>query len=469
MKRNKRSPLVSRTSATKWRQHLAWGVSPRIQVHSDAKPRRADSESAATALLSPLRHREPLAACLVLFVIILATGCKQQTITENPTAKPPVIVAPQSYEASAEQLLAARLPAEVAAEGWIRLFDGHTLYGWEIAGPANWSVKDQTIAVTGGEESLLCTSMPWLNFELRLQYRCGKDTDSGVFLRTPLEPDGSGVDCFEINLADNAPAFPTGSVVGKQKSQSKTVPTDDWRSLEIVVNENDITVSIEGEGVCEYTDEIGFPAGRIGLQHKKGSIEFREIRLRPLGLENTLDKKLSQWTKYPKMPGEFSVNDQGWLHAKGGRNQLESKQSYGNFVLLAEFKMPKPEMNSGIFFRCIEGSEMMGYECQLSNQAEGGNPLVPADYGTGGFFKRQNARLVAGLIDDWSTLLLVADGPTMAAWVQGIQVSNFYDDRPPNENPRKGSKVESGTLMIQGHDPETDAYFKQLSVAKTDD
>jgi hypothetical protein len=404
---------------------------------------------------------------IVMVTVVAVSGCSKKTESDSLSEKPVVIVAPKTYEASAAELLAARLSAEDAAEGWIRLFDGHTLYGWEIAGPANWSVKDQTITVDGGQSSLLCTSMPWLNYELQMEFRCDQQTDSGVFLRTPLEPAGSGVDCFEVNLCDNHPDFPTGSIVGKQKSQANLNPTDDWRSLEIVVNGNEMTVSIAGEQVCQYADKIGFPAGRIGLQYEKGSIEFREIKLRPLGLENTLDQQLSKWTKYPRMPGEFSINNQGWLHAKGGRNQLESKQVYDDFVLMAEFKMPKPEMNSGIFFRCIKGSEMMGYECQLSNQATDGNPLVPADHGTGGFFKRQNARLVAGLVDGWSTVVLVADGPTMAAWVQGIQVSNFYDDRPPNENPRKGSKIEPGTLMIQGHDPKTDAYFRQLLVAPT--
>jgi hypothetical protein len=409
------------------------------------------------------------AALFPIFAVLSSlslSGCSKQTTTDVDPPKPVVIVAPKTYEASAEQLLAARLPANEAAVGWIRLFDGHTLYGWEIAGPANWSVTDQTITVDGGDSSLLCTSMPWLDYELELDYRCGADTDSGIFLRTPLEPEGSGIDCFEVNLADGDSEYPTGSVVGKQKSEVAVEPTADWRKLSIQIRGNDISVSIGDNQVCQYTDELGFPAGRIGLQHEKGRIEFRNIRLRPLGLEKLLDEDLSKWTKYPQMPGEFSISKEGWLHARGGRNQLESKKSYDDFVVFAEFKMPKASMNSGIFFRCIEGSEMLGYECQLSNEFKDGNPLIPADHGTGGIFKRQNARLVAGLVDDWTTVLLAVHGPTMAAWVQGIQVSNWYDDRVPDENPRKGSRMEAGTLMIQGHDPESDVYFKQLSVGK---
>ena len=67
---------------------------------------------------------------------------------------------PKSYEVSAEELLAARLSAEEVSEGWIRLFDGHTLFGWEIAGDANFRVEEGSIVVDQGDVCLLCTSLP---------------------------------------------------------------------------------------------------------------------------------------------------------------------------------------------------------------------------------------------------------------------------------------------------------------------
>jgi phosphohistidine phosphatase SixA len=112
---------------------------------------------------------------------------------------------------------------------------------------------------------------------------------------------------------------------------------------------------------------------------------------------------------------------------------------------------------------------MMGYECQLSNEIEGGDPLTPADCGTGGIFRRQDARVVAGETDKFATVVLVAHGPAIAAWVNGVQVSDWYDDRKSDENPRRGLRLEAGTFMIQGHDPGTDALIKQFSVVTVDD
>ena len=57
----------------------------------------------------------------------------------------------------------------------------------------------------------------------------------------------------------------------------------------------------------------------------------------------------------------------------------------------------------------------------------------------------------------------------MAAWVNGVQVSSWYDDREADENPRKGRRTDPGTLMLQGHDPSTDALIRQFQVVAFDE
>jgi hypothetical protein len=108
---------------------------------------------------------------------------------------------------------------------------------------------------------------------------------------------------------------------------------------------------------------------------------------------------------------------------------------------------------------------MMGYECQIHNGFVDGDRTRPADCGTGGFFRRQDARYVVADDQEWFHLTLLADGPHMAAWVDGYQVSDWTDERPPDENPRRGLRLEPGTIMIQGHDPTTDISFRNLRLA----
>jgi len=131
---------------------------------------------------------------------------------------------------------------------------------------------------------------------------------------------------------------------------------------------------------------------------------------------------------------------------------------------LARCRTNAKDLNSGIFFRCIPGEKMNGYECQISNATVEGNPLKPGDAGTGGIFRRQPARIVAAEDQTWFTLMLVANGPTMTAWVNGLQVSDWTDQREPDPNPRRGLRLEPGTLMLQAHDPTTDLSFSDISV-----
>jgi hypothetical protein len=68
--------------------------------------------------------------------------------------------------------------------------------------------------------------------------------------------------------------------------------------------------------------------------------------------------------------------------------------------------------------------------------------------------------------ETWFHLTLVADGPHIAAWVNGYAVSDWTDERAANENPRVGLRLEPGTIMIQGHDPTTDISFRELRLAE---
>lgn len=409
-----------------------------------------------------------------LLSVFAVSGCSRSeptsesdpssSVSTNPNSETPAeAFVPVSYDATADELLASRLPPEEAKEGWVRLFDGHTLFGWESAGKANFRVENQSIVVDSGAVSLLCTSSSWGDFELALEFRADKDTNSGVFVRTPLDPEDPELDCYEINIAPASNPFPTGSLVGRKKADAVD-HEEDWREMRIIAQGKSIRVEVEGKAICRYEDPVDLPARRIGLQYNEGRAEFRSIKIRPLNLKPLLDESLSQWTRYPEMSGEFTMDAKRELRVLGGKTQLETKESYGDFVLFGEYKIDKPNMNSGIFFRCIPGDEMMGYECQINNDFLEGSRLKPKDCGTGGIFRRQDARVVAGVDGSWATVLLQASGGKISAWVNGIGVSDWEDTRQPHENPRKGKRTDPGTIMLQGHDPGTDVLYRNLSI-----
>ncbi|QDV56575.1 3-keto-disaccharide hydrolase [Rosistilla oblonga] len=381
---------------------------------------------------------------------------------DDPESQPGVIVM------DADQLLANRLPAEQASQGWVRLFDGQTFFGWQIASQANWQIDDGVLSVDDGEKGLICTTMRWRDYQLSLEFKASPETNSGVFLRTNLFPTDPTVDCYELNIASVDNPFPTGSLVQREPKSSADIAAFDydvWHRYDIRVEGATVNVKLDGVEILNYVDPNPLPAGLIGLQYNGGPAAFRDIRVRPLGLDSLISEKIEDhWVRYPEMEGDYQMTDDG-MQITGGRAQLESKAQYDDFALLAEVRTNAAALNSGIFFRCIPGDVMMGYECQISNATIEGDPMFPADCGTGGFFRRKDARIVAADDQEWFSMLLIADGSTMATWVNGLQVSEWSDDRDPDANPRKGQRLEAGTLMLQAHDPTTDIHIRQLAVA----
>src|SRR5262245_57840741 len=108
-------------------------------------------------------------------LLVLAAGCAKEDDTKwLPGAKTP---APHNL-----------LMAQELNDGWISLFDGETLYGWEPGSQADWKVADGVISVKEGDKGLLCTTTEWGDYEFRCDFKAPATTNSGIFLRTPLKP-----------------------------------------------------------------------------------------------------------------------------------------------------------------------------------------------------------------------------------------------------------------------------------------
>ncbi|MFO0900589.1 MAG: DUF1080 domain-containing protein [Pirellulales bacterium] len=353
-------------------------------------------------------------------------------------------------------------PAELA-DGWILLFDGETLFGWEGADKADWHVEDGAIKVTTGEKGLLATTSEFGDYVLRVDFRAPASTNSGVFLRTPPQPTNPEVDCYELNIAGpGVSPFTTGGFVARQKAEGAE-HTGEWQTFEVRAEGAKFTVALDGRQVLEYTDPKPIGRGRIGLQLNAGPVEFRNVKLKPLGLEPLFNgRDLTGWTVFPGGKSVFSVTPEGWIHIENGAGQLESAPRFGDFVFQCEAFVNGKGLNSGVFFRSIPGEKTNGYESQIHNAVKDGDRTKPADGGTGAIYRRQNARKVVSDDFQWLSKTILATGPHIAVWVNGIQVTDWTDTRPPHDNPRQGLRLAPGTFILQGHDPTTNLSFRNL-------
>jgi hypothetical protein len=318
----------------------------------------------------------------------------------------------------------------------------------------------------------LLTPVEFADFELKCEFKLSKGGNSGIFLRSLASPKDPSQDCYELNMCDTHPAFPTGSLVGVVKP-AVTVTGEDgrWHQYHVTALGKTITVTLDGREILKFTDDRpgARMRGHIGLQKNAGKAEYRNVVLKPLGTQSLFNgQDLTGWHVVPGGKSTFEVQD-GQIHVKNGRGFLETDKTFGDFALQAQVQTNGKLLNSGIFFRAMRGTEKdpsNGYEFQIHNGYKDNNRTSPADFGTGGIYRLAPARKVVSNDLEWTTLTLVATGNTMASWVNGDLVTVFIDTRAPNENPRRGLRTEPGHFSLQGHDPTTDLLFKNLGAAE---
>jgi len=417
--------------------------------------------------------RSTLFGIVTLSLPILSTEllCDHRAIAQEakpkPQAKAPAekpAEAPLDESVNVEALLEARLPTEDLDLGWIRLFDGQSLLGWKATSDVDWKVQNDHIVATKGEPGFLLTEVRFSDYEIELEFQADEKTNSGLFLRTSNDVKDPAKDCYEINIAPTDNPFPTGSIVGRAKvSEQVTAPeSDQWHSLHALVDQDHVQVWVNGQQAADYKDTTGLTAGKIGLQFREGAIRFRNIRLRPIGYSVLPKAEKSDWNE-PAGAIEAAFTDNGTIKLKGGRGHIELLQPHANLCLQATALTLTENVNSGIFFRCIPGEDMNGYECQIHHGFKEDRRRA-VDAGSGSIFRRQNAKAVLSDEGKPVHITIVADGPTMATWVEGVPVVTWTDTRAPNDNPRKGLRTEAGTIMLQGHDPASEVEFTALSI-----
>ncbi len=400
-----------------------------------------------------------------------APDASNTTAAEEPAS----ISQPPEFEIDAETLLASTLTPAQLEDGWVRLDDGQSLFGWLVVGKANWNVRDGIIEVSQGERSYLCTSFQLADYEFKVDFRASAQTNSGIFLRTPLQPENVEDESLELNIAPTDNPFPTGSLVQRQKlepdqlnaAQGKPFDPTQWHTYHVRLVGGDVEIQLDGKTILQMSGIPSQDTGHISLQHNEGKVEFRNVLLKPLqgkALKLGTDWQ-DDWQKSEKEGAQMAVepSDDG-LRLTGGLGQLQSKTDHDDFFLRASYTLAQPEVNSGIFFRCIRDNMLDGYECQVNHAVEEGDPMRPADAGAGAIFRRQAARVVVGDGTSKTFMSILVSGPQIVTWVNGLPICDFTDTREPDENPRRGLRTDAGPISLQSHDPKSDVTFHSLEV-----
>jgi enamine deaminase RidA (YjgF/YER057c/UK114 family) len=212
---------------------------------------------------------------------------------------------------------------------------------------------------------------------------------------------------------------------------------------------------------------------QVGSIRLGENVQLKRLALRPIGMKSLFNGyDLTGWKRVdrPRLPEEkrplWQVED-GTLHAVGGPGCLEyQKNRFGDMLLQLDLRTRVRHANSGVFFRAIPGDLMNGYEAQIFNRCEDGDPDRPARWCTGGIDDRQNARRLVSRDGRFFRMTIIAHGPHLATWVNGFQQTDWTDHRPPHANPRQGRRTDPGVIQLQAHDSGTDVEFKNITITE---
>lgn len=207
-------------------------------------------------------------------------------------------------------------------EGWQLLFDGKTTKGWhtylrDTVG-SKWQVKDGAIIFdptqpkNGGGD--LVTNKEYENYELNLEWKVAKGSNSGIIFDVQESPKfsatyqtGPEMQVLDnINAADNKKQNHLAGCLydlAGDATVSKPAPIGEWNKVRIIQNKGHLTFYLNGiktfdgqMGSDEWKKMIanskfskpGFEnfgkvaKGKIALQEHPGSSSWRNIKIKQL-------------------------------------------------------------------------------------------------------------------------------------------------------------------------------------------
>jgi hypothetical protein len=196
-------------------------------------------------------------------------------------------------------------------------------------------------------------------------------------------------------------------------------------------------------------------------------------------------KDLSGWKSNEEVPGVFTVEN-GELKVSGGRAHLfyvgpNGEAKFQSFELKLKVKTT-PGSNSGVYFHTQyqeKGWPDKGFECQV-NSTHTDPKKTGSLYGVinilalldgqkepeGG--KHIKVPLAPSTDGEWFDYNIKVEGKHITLSVNGKTTVDFIE--PEGWDPVKelknmpGRKLSEGTIAIQGHDPKSTTYYKDIFI-----
>ena len=170
----------------------------------------------------------------------------------------------------------------------ISLFDGKDLVGWQTSrpGPPLWTVENGVLVKPPHSPELI-TDRTFTDFKLHIEFNCGKEANSGVYLRGRYETQ------IETESQAESAVHHTGAIYGFI-APSPELPRrpDVWQTYDITLVGRRVTVVQNGTRIVDYQEIPGITGGALDSHEElpgpiylqggePGQVKFRNIVITP--------------------------------------------------------------------------------------------------------------------------------------------------------------------------------------------
>jgi hypothetical protein len=173
-------------------------------------------------------------------------------------------------------------------------------------------------------------------------------------------------------------------------------------------------------------------------------------------------KTLNGWKKNQN-PETFSVEN-GTIKVAGPVSHLfydgpVNNHNFKNFEFKAQV-MTKPGANSGIYFHTAfqqEGFPDKGYEVQVNNSHTDWRR-------TGSLYAVKDVKESYAKDNEWYEEYIKVQGKNVTIKINGVTVVEYTEPDEVAGKNAGGRAISSGTFALQGHDPGSVIYYKDIMV-----
>lgn len=171
----------------------------------------------------------------------------------------------------------------------VRLFDGKDLSGWRFADPSHakvWSVADGVLEKNGSGSELITTAK-FGDFKLHVEFNCGPNANSGVYLRGRYEVQ------IETDSASEPPNRRMGAVYGFLTPEPALPQKPSvWQTYDITLVGRTLTLVHDGQTVIGHKEIPGITGGALDSHEglpgpiylqgsEAGAVQFRNLVITP--------------------------------------------------------------------------------------------------------------------------------------------------------------------------------------------